>query len=294
MSTTINSASFLFGQYFIELSKFFSQFETYNEVAVNPLTPTPSLPTNLRPPGGRPIGPPGSSAAAIVNPVSPQFQTVPKNLNVYYGVPSAAYKRIMKMVNGMPDLPILSFWCADARQKMEMQNPFVRLADKSHIDTSGSTWTVPVTYAPMHWDLTYQISLWTSTYEQRDDLMSKILRKFQGRETAIRYYDDPDDPHRFLWMRIVIDETFTDETELEGAPEKDTRDIIRTSFNITGNAVLPYHETQVPLIRTIQVDFKIKNDEIYDNNHFIRIMTPSLPTDDPIIIEKSDVSIHHI
>lgn len=282
-----NSGAFLFSQYFLEIQKFFSKIEAFTERPLNtinqntnpnPITSNPPRIVRSIPGASKPSMPGASTNTPIM---------IPDKLKVFYGVPSAAYKRIMTMINGVPDLPIMNFWCADSRQYIG-NNPFARTYNKKDIDTSGPTWTIEKHWAPQHWELTYQCSLWTSSYAQRDDLIMKILLLFQGKETAIRYYDDPNDPKRFLWMPLRIEDTFQDETELEGQQEKETRDVIRTSFTLIGKAILPYASEKVPVIKKIQADLNIENDTLYDPSFFIHNITNSLPTDNPIIIENVD------
>jgi len=203
-----NLFSFLFADYILALSDFFKSLSTY-ETRYDPVT---GLEETLKP-------------------------------KVIYGQPTAAYRKIVQeTINGRPVLPIISFVSLSMNRIKSRQNPYASYISSWMIDDfleqSDEPYT-SVTYAPQVYKITYNVSVWTRNNKTRDDIISRIVRFFNTTLT-LRYYPNPTKyPDFFLYMPFEIEEEISDTTELEQLEEKDVRELIRTDFIITGEAVLP-------------------------------------------------------
>lgn len=203
-----------------------------------------------------------------------------ETLRVIYGTPAAAFKAAFDITNGKMDLPVLNFKMMDAKRNGSFENPFarvrgIRLNNNEEITTER---------AVQKYDLQFNFILWTSSYKTRDDLMAKILRSFEGvGEMYLNYLRDPSDPQNVSWAHFKFEENWQDETDLEGLPEKETRDIIRTGFQITQtNALLEYYGWINNSVQSIQLNEKTlassSNED--DVNRQYRINILSNPNED--------------
>lgn len=197
-------------------------------------------------------------------------------LQVLYGVPSAAWRKVTQTTNGVMNLPVINFFVADFKQDFSMENPFA-----SHTGSWANDNVKKLTSrerAPQHWDLTYSVNLWTSSLTTRDDLMGKIMRQFQAGHLALKFYPDTTRwPNVFMWMPIYFDGSFQDATNVDDVPGKETRDVIRTTFNLRGHCVLPYYSKIVPRIEKIQLDETVRADieQIYTSGQAVDVIDPN-------------------
>lgn len=220
----------LFGHYFLELQKFFASFSSskvdQNGNQVKPIvimgTPTATF---------RKITSPGTNISST-NPSS---------------------------YNGMVNLPVINFTVSDFRRVFAQENPYVRYKINNYNTNNFGKKEVLIGYSPQTWDLTFQVSVWTDTLKERDDLMSKILTCFRP-DINLKHYPDPIGyPNEVLWMNFKMDESFTDETNNEDLQEKETKKIIRSSFGLICSAILPYDSQYVPIIERIEILQKIES-----------------------------------
>ena len=135
-----------------------------------------------------------------------------------------------------------------------MENPYARMTGSVRTSDYLGREKILETYSPQSWEITYQVSIWTDSYKQRDDIMSKILIMFRH-DLTIPYYPDPvNDPNKVLWMELRMDESFNDDTNLEDLQEKESRKFIRTSFTVNSRAILLYDSNFVSTILRIEIE----------------------------------------
>ena len=186
--------------------------------------------------------------------------TDPVTLQVYYGTPQAAFRELgSETENGQVLLPMLNYLIANQDRKVEMERTVSRLTTDVVVKADGSR----VRYssrAPMHFNLTFQLTLYNNNLRERDVMMHKIHQAFPQGEMQLTYYPDLDNhPDVLLFMPCKLDtQSIVDETEYEGLDTKETRDQIRTTFNINVDAMLPYDVTEMPLIEFIEAGFSVK------------------------------------
>lgn len=234
----LNGFSFLFGSYLINISDFFKKFKSFRIADID------------------------------------EFGNVKyEPLRVIYGLPQAAYKKIaLEQQNKVSKLPILNFWCSDFERLVSRENPFCRVPLKGKYvkegknKYNGNTTFIGVTNDPQSWNLTFQVSLWTSSQKERDDLVSKILLYFKGGTLYLPWFPDPLDPENIFWQEVRMELNFNDETEVEGVDEKDVGNLVRTTFILRSTTTLPYFIFWIPAIKSIQI-----NDETFITNDFLRM-----------------------
>lgn len=223
MKNTTNF-NFLFGDYFIELSRFFANFST----------------------------------TVVSFEGKNEYKTVNYPMIVMLGSPTAAFRRLDsisnntqdgKNTNKMQKFPLLNFIPTSFDRVVGMEVPYARRLTRVSNDFTR------VDYDIQRWNITYQTSLWTSSYRMRDDILSKIFRSFPAGEMALRHFPDPNNQKYFLNMEFKLEGSFSDTTDLETLDPKETRDIVRTDFTITGPAVLPYENHNVNNLKYIDLAF---------------------------------------
>jgi hypothetical protein len=219
-SGTNNIYSFLFADYFLALSKFLASLETYKMRYI-----------------------PETGEHVIEKPT------------VMYGQPSAAYRKIFENtnVNWQTRLPVISFLALQFDRIKARQNPYA-IYKNNYIKSDWDAHAIALSWAPQVYKITYNFSVWTNNNKSRDDLMSRIVRYFNPTLTLKHFPDPVNNPHHFIYMPFEIEDTFSDSSELEQLEEKDTRDLIRTDFIITGESVLPLETSFHKDIRSIGVD----------------------------------------
>ena len=181
---------------------------------------------------------------------------------VVMGTPQAAFRKIYTpqsnssentvSINGQPNLPLINFIAIDFRRVYAQENPYARSTNRQFIENTWGQERTVVNYSAQSWIINFQVSLWTDTYKQRDDLMSKILTAFRH-ELFIKAFPDPNIVDDFYWIELRMDDTFTDDTNLEDLGEKDSRKLIRTSFLMTCQTALPYDSTEYSIVKSIEV-----------------------------------------
>jgi len=222
MAESTNSIySFLFADYFLALSKFFAQIETYK--------------MKYYPDTG---------------------ETKPERPTVLYGQPSAAYRKIIAdlgNLNGQSRLPVISFVALQFDRVKARQNPYA-IYKNNLIKNEWDDTKVALSWAPQVYKVTYNFSIWTNNNKSRDDLISRIVRYFNPTLTLKHFPDPANHPNHFIYMPFEIEDSINDSTELEQLEEKDTRDLIRTDLILIGESVVPLETSFHNDIRSIGVD----------------------------------------
>jgi len=214
---------YLFGNYVVEIAKLFKY--QFNEIKITPTAPKLSL-------------------------------------QVYYGTPKAAFKQWLKTFNGKMQYPAINFYGIDYRRRYDKEcpNSKMELSDPRSYDPNDGT--VTVTNPPMHYDVTYQFSLYNNNMRERDHVLHRILMMFTRGQCSLKWYPMPlVFPDIFLYMPLKLDEGFFDETEVEGLTEKETGDLIKTNFNIISSAVLPYDVWRMPSVTKMLVNNIIEEED---------------------------------
>lgn len=229
---------FLFGIYVIEIAKYFNTFRSFNKDDVK------DLPNPNAKPGEKPTIP------------NPNYgQTIP--LNVVYGSPKPSMRKYLSRYNGMMRTPVLNFWGVDWIRRVEKEPVGVRLFSKKQAQRDGKA---DVFRPPMQFDVNYSFTLFTSSIQERDHILYQIYMGFPRNEISLIYQDPTNpDPDDFIFIPLKIDYNNQDESELEGISEKETRDIIRTSFSLTGSHVVPYPTREYPVIKSIHFVDKMRD-----------------------------------
>jgi len=184
---------------------------------------------------------------------------------VLMGTPQAAFRKINtsnsnvsgsnpSMINSSANLPALNFIAVDFRRNYGMENPYARMTQYTRQTDNFGRETVLETYSPQSWEITYQVSVWTDSYKQRDDIMSKILIMFRH-DLTIPYYPDPINyPNNKLWMELRMDDSFSDDTNVEDLTDKESRKIIRSTFSVNARTILAYDSNFISTILRIQIE----------------------------------------
>jgi hypothetical protein len=214
-----NAYSFMFADYFLALSKWFKAIPTYRQ-DYDPKTES-------------------------------YYQEYPR---VIYGQPSAVFRKMSdtkESLNGRIKLPVISFFALSYRRIKERQNPYARYT--SQLKDEYDPEAVGESRAAQVYEINYNVSVWTANNKSRDDLVSRIIRNFNTTLT-LSYYPDPVRyPNDFIWMPFKLEDDINDASEFEMLDEKDTRDIIRTDFIISGEALLPLETKFYAPIKSIAV-----------------------------------------
>jgi hypothetical protein len=230
-SNNISNFNFLFGDYFIELSRFFATF----------------------------------SASVISYEGTNEYKYITYPMIVMLGSPTAAYRRLQNITNNTQEgkeenksqkYPLINFVPTNFDRVVGMEVPYAR-----RLTRMSNNYT-RIDRDIQRWNITYQMSLWTSSYRMRDDILSKIFRSFPAGEMALQHYPNPDNPGYYYNMEFKLEGGFNDSTDLESLDQKQTRDTIRTDFTISGPAVLPYENNTVGNIK--YVDFSFNRVETID------------------------------
>ena len=232
---------YLFGDYFLEIAKYFSQIQSYRvDEEIDEYIP----------------------------------------LQVFYGTPGAAYRRAYETNNGKIKLPMLSFFASDWKRVPGME-PILSTGLKANYNTlDKENKTIILEQVPMKFEVTYTVNLWTSNDTERDDLHYKINLMFPRGEISLVARNNPDNPDYFLFMPLKFDGAFKDETELE-EKESQTRSIVKTSFNMTGSSTLPRRGVLTGLVQSIYFKSIVKDSSTSGAVATRSAVKVTSPIDDP-------------
>ena len=165
---------------------------------------------------------------------------------------------------------MLNFVGIDYRRRFDKEYPGRGLYISDQRTFNPETGTVAAMEPPMHFEITFQFSIYNNSNRERDKMLHKIFQMFPRGGCSLLWYPDPDNhPNVFLYMPLRIDETFVDETDIEGLDEKETRDIIKTNFNIVSSAVVPYDVIEFPAVSRVLIDHDLT--EEYSDGTIITI-----------------------
>lgn len=189
---------------------------------------------------------------------------------VFFGTPRAAFRYYFTKFNGLIKMPMISYHMTSCTRKFEYEPTNVFLWDKENYDPV--TGTTQVMKAPGVFELTYSVNIFNNSYRERDYMMHTIFNAFPKRETHLIYFPDlVNAPETYLQMPLRIEEGFTDETEIEGLEQKETRDTVRTTLSLTCyRAFVPYDVETLLAIESIEFEQRI-NDILTDNEPTITI-----------------------
>lgn len=182
------------------------------------------------------------------------------SLQVYYGTPRAAFRSWYKRFNGQLILPSLNFYGMDMRRRYDKECPNIHLRVSAKDHYSDIDGMVSTTLPPMHFDVTYQFSMYNNSLRERDKMLHKIMQLFDRGDRSIRWYPDTENyPGIFLYMPLHLEETISDESEIEGLDQNETRNVIKTNFIIVSSAVVPYDVLRIPAVKNFMVDSIVKD-----------------------------------
>lgn len=210
---------------------------------------------------------------------------------VMMGTPQAAFRKINSsatnisgsnpsIINSSANLPAINFIAVDFRRVYAMENPYVRYSKSTLYSDNFGREKTNVGFSSQSWEIIYQVSVWTDSYKQRDDIMSKILTMFRH-DLTLPYYPDPiSNPKFVLWMEFRMDESFNDDTNLEDLQEKESRKFIRSSFSINSRAILPYDLEIMPTILRIEIE----NELLFKQNKKITFSLETINGEEVIIL----------
>lgn len=181
-----------------------------------------------------------------------------KSLAVSYGTPRAAFRYQQSLNNGKIILPMLNFYIADAQRVIGRERVNVFLYSQEAYDPVDNT--IAATRNPQHWNLSFSFNLWTNNMRERDFIMHNILQAFPMGEVSLIHYRDRtvvngvetviNDRRNYLLVPLRWDGGFNDETNIEGLEMTETRDAIKTVWNIKiDNAMVHYDIEKIPVVQ---------------------------------------------
>lgn len=180
------------------------------------------------------------------------------NCQVFFGTPRAAFRFFQKRFNGLMKLPLINYHNTSMTEKPEFERPNAWVySQKSY---NPITKTYETMKAPKKFEISYSVVLWNNTYRERDYMIHAMLNDFKQGLLNLAYYPDINNyPDAVLIMPIKLDGSISDETEIEGLEPTQTRDNIKTSFTLTGEAFLPYESYQVNATEWIGVNLNTED-----------------------------------
>lgn len=232
--------NYLFGPYVIEISRYFTQL--------------------------------------FQNKVKIDNTATPKSLIVSYGVPKAAFRFVQETYNGKIVLPLLNFWIADNQRIKSKERVNVFLY--SYDDYNPVDNTISFTRNPAHFDVTFNFNLWTNNLRERDFIIHEIIQKFPMGELSLIYFIDKTTSglnetqikrkKEYLLMPLSFDGSFRDETGIDSIEMPETRDVIKTAFDIKTETIVPHNVYRMPIITKINILGKMVDiDHLYNQYEII-------------------------
>ena len=175
---------------------------------------------------------------------------------VFFGTPRAAFRYFYKRFNGVEQLPMINYHNTSTSRRPEFEKP------NAHVYSQKSYNPITHKYeamrAPMRFDLSYSVMMWNNNYRERDYMIHALLSDFRQGVLNLVYYPDMDNyPDSFLVMPVKMEGEMNDETEIEGLEPEQTRDKIRTSFTLSGEAFLPFESYEVGAVEWVGVDVSL-------------------------------------
>lgn len=171
-------------------------------------------------------------------------------LQVFYGTPRAAFRFQEKDNNGKIILPSLNFFIFDANRNLVKSRPVILTNEHTINEVDG---TIEVMRAPMHFDVNLSFNLFCNNNRERDYIMTELFQSMPLGDMWLHWFPDiTNHPDINMAIPLKLDETFSDETEIEGLDMKDTRDVIRTTFQMQMQAMVPMKIYKLPVVKRIK------------------------------------------
>lgn len=262
-----NPAFYLFGPYIIELAKFFKKFESYIVDHDEFLRERDD--DGLKVP-------------------NPRYKKNHK-LQVFYGTPREAYRQAYERFNGKIKTPMLNFYIPNWN-RMKQRQPIIGRKIDAYNPTTEK---FEISYkAPIQFEVTYSITLFTTNNTERDHILYQLYTHAGFENFSLQYKDTSEESkqwigRKWIFMPFKFMEDFSDETELEGLAAQETRDIIRTSFTMMGESVVPFEPKEVNPVKAIY--FKDESMEFYHSKPYVGQVVDT-PYNTPI----SDILTHQL
>jgi hypothetical protein len=185
-------------------------------------------------------------------------EMTPFTLQIVYGQPRAAFRYLQNKFNGKIVMPMLNFWEAENQRDKVRERIGVYIWDPESYDPVDNT--VAMTRAPMHYDVTFSFNLWTNTLRERDCIIHELLQCFPLGEMSLVYFPDTtttngvtviNDTKSYLLMPLKLSDNITNETNVEGLDQKETRDAIKTTFTISAHTLVPFNVYRIPVVQRV-------------------------------------------
>jgi len=172
------------------------------------------------------------------------------SLQVAYGTPRAAFRWNIQRFNGKVILPMLSFFIFDYNRNGALNRP-VNLYTYDSIDEVNGT--ILGMRAPMHFTLNINFNLFTNNNRERDLIMHNLFQSMPLGDMWLHHFPDPiNHPDIVLAIPLQMDDSVADETEIEGLDVGETKDVVRTVFNMQAKCIIPMKTFEVPIVRKIK------------------------------------------
>jgi len=202
-------------------------------------------------------------------------QTNTSKIQVSYGTPRAAFRYMLETNNGKMALPLLSFFMFDYSRIAAMNRPMWIFNEETVDQEKG---TIVGMRAPSHFSLNINFNLYTNNNRERDYIMTELFQCMPLGDMWLHSYPDIENhPDVVLAVPLKIDENITDETTIEGLDVKDTRDVVRTVFNMQcTNAMVPMKMHTFPAVKKIQSIVTMCAEKSNNEDEFSFMLTKNL------------------
>lgn len=224
MSVTNEAPYFLFQNYVVEIVKYFRTIKSHIVDDQEYFYPA-------------------DGSAPIPN---PNYGS-PLPLYVTFGNPRAAFKRMIERFNGKTRLPYMNINMAAHLRRVEKEPVGVRYFNTEFVQPGDTTITTH--RPPMQFDVTYKITLLTSSAQERDHILYNVYCMFPRNEVSL-ILKDPGGKG-FVFIPLKLEYNVDDATQWESTDNKDSREFIRTEMTLQGQHTVPYPHKEVPLITNV-------------------------------------------
>jgi hypothetical protein len=190
----------------------------------------------------------------------------PKTLQVFYGQPRAAFRYLTEKFNGKIVLPMLNFYMANPTRDLLRERPGVVITDLESYDPVSKTVgrvRVPmhfnVTWSVNLWTDT----LVERDYIMHEILQmmpgGEITLIFFTDFTIVNGKMIIGDRTQYILMPVKMGESFNDETEIETLEQQQVRERIKTTFELTTHSIIPYNLSRVPVFDSFEIIVQMVN-----------------------------------
>jgi len=202
-----------------------------------------------------------------------------KQLQVFYGQPRAAFRYLTEKFNGKIVLPMLNFWAVNPTRNLQREKPGVVITDIDSYDPTSKT--IARMRVPMHFNVTWSCNLWADNMKDADYIMHELFQSMPGGELTLIFFTDFEmvndqmiikDRTQYILMPLKLEESFSNDTEVEQLEMQQVRERIKIGFNLLGQTIVPYNVMRVPVFEGLSVVTKIigqpTSKEIYEQGDF--------------------------